>query len=42
MRLLEPERPGFTEDTPVQLARERRIYFAVMLLTIAMGLLFSV
>lgn len=42
MRLLEAERPGFTEDSPKQLANERRVYLATILLTVAFGFFFSI
>lgn len=41
MRLLEAERNGFTEDTRKQVLHERRVYIAVIFLTIAFGLAFK-
>lgn len=42
MRFLEGERGSFTQDSPAQLAKERRVFFAAFVVTLLMGFVFRI
>lgn len=42
MRFLEPESGSFTQDSPAQLAKERRVFLAAFIATLVMGFIFRI